>query len=171
MMCVDPVKDKEDNDSDYYSYERVIPTAGRGSVIIARHNNKFVLLKQYRHALRRYQYAFPRGYGEPELTTDVNAVKELWEELKAKPLSEPVFIGSVSPDSGLTRTAADVYVIEIGNYSTDNGYEGIKDTVELSEDELEKMISSNHSEKESIFDDGFTLASYSLFRQHQLALS
>ena len=164
MMCVDPIVDRSDGESDFYAYERVIPSAGRGAVIVAKHRGNFVLLKQFRHALRRYQYAFPRGYGEKGLSTLQNAVKELEEELSASPAAEPVYIGTVTPDSGLTRTSADVYMIEIDDYSIKSGYEGIKETVEITEDELDRMISGNRNSGESIFDDGFTLAAYTLLK-------
>ena len=44
MMCVDPIVDRSDGDSDFYAYERVIPSAGRGAVIVAKHRGKVLYL-------------------------------------------------------------------------------------------------------------------------------
>jgi hypothetical protein len=46
----------------YYPYERILPTAGDGAVIVPICHGKLVLLRQFRHALRDYQLSFPRGF-------------------------------------------------------------------------------------------------------------
>ena len=70
-MLVDPIKNdssnnenKEDGKKAFYSYERVIPSAGVGVVLLTMRGDRFVLIRQYRHAIRREQLCFPRGYGE-----------------------------------------------------------------------------------------------------------
>lgn len=54
-FLVDPIAKA---DGTYYPFERVLPTAGNGVVIAAMRAEKFILLKQYRHALRAEQYSF-----------------------------------------------------------------------------------------------------------------
>lgn len=73
-VLVDPIQKL---DGTFYPYERVLPTAGDGIVIVARKRGKFILLKQYRHALRKAQYGFPRGYAEPGASPFENVRREL----------------------------------------------------------------------------------------------
>lgn len=71
----------------YYTYERVIPTStGTGIVIVAEYEGKLVLLNQYRHALRKFQYAFVRGFGEDGIDAPDNVKKEIKEEINAEVL-------------------------------------------------------------------------------------
>ena len=173
-MCVDPIKNVKGDKNDvgaFYAYERVIPTSGRGVVIVTRKGDKYILLKQYRHSLRRYQYAFPRGYGEKGLSTKENAIKEVKEELslceeEARRLN-PVYIGTIAPDSGLTCAVADVYSVNIEHYSVKAGYEGIIDIVEYSEAELKEIIQRNKSKSESLFDDGYTIAALAMYMSYE----
>lgn len=47
----------------YYTYERIIPKIqGIAVAVLAEWSGRFFLLKQYRHALRDWQYAIPRGF-------------------------------------------------------------------------------------------------------------
>jgi len=79
-MIVDPIE----GENGIFPYERVLPTGKNGVVIIARYKGTFVLLKQYRHAIRRMQYAFPRGFAEEDDKTPAdNAIRELQEEIHA----------------------------------------------------------------------------------------
>lgn len=66
-----------------------------------------MLLKQYRHAIRRMQYAFPRGFAEEDDKTPAdNAIRELQEEIHAVITKSPVFLGRIVADSGLTGGCA-----------------------------------------------------------------
>ena len=143
-MLVDLVKNKN---GDLFSYDRLIGTSTG------------VLIKQYRHAIRSIQYAFPRGFGEDGLSAEENAVKELSEEVGATFADDARIkvIGSVTADSGITSGKVFVVYCEIISYEEKIGYEGIQKTILLSERELGDWI------KRGRIDDGFTLAAYSLF--------
>lgn len=73
----------KDNNKNYFAYERIIPKAKNNSsvVIVPIYEDKIILLKQYRHALRDYQYSLPRGYGEDTVQVENNVKKELSEEI------------------------------------------------------------------------------------------
>ena len=120
-------------------------------------NGKFILLQQYRHAIRREQYGFPRGFAETDLTANANAQKELSEELGTVSTVQ-IPLGKIAPDSGLTGSCVDVFLTEIDHYSAAKGHEGIQRHVELTEAELEKMIADGS------IDDGFTLGAYTLYK-------
>ena len=156
-MLVDLVKNKN---GDLFSYDRLIGTStGVPVVTIPVYDGKFVLIKQYRHAIRSIQYAFPRGFGEDGLSAEENAVKELSEEVGATFADDARIkvIGSVTADSGITSGKVFVVYCEIISYEEKIGYEGIQKTILLSERELGEWI------KRGRIDDGFTLAAYSLF--------
>lgn len=79
LMVVDVVRAKNGS---LFAYERLMNRVMRGAVVIVPYyNGKYILLRQYRHALREYQYGFPRGFGEEGISAKENAGKELWEEL------------------------------------------------------------------------------------------
>lgn len=168
MMCVDPISDKNGG---YFPYERIIPIAGNGVVMVTMHKENFVLLKQYRHAPRRIQMSFPRGYGEKRIFSKDNAEKELREELNAKISGPPLLLGQISPDSGLTSGCTDVYLVEVDSYSLSNDNEGIIDIMEFSETEFCDMIHMNDGNDDYAFDDGFTLAAYELYKNYRKVLS
>lgn len=65
LLVVDLVENMK---GERFAYERLIPAVKKGAIVsIPVYDDKFVLLKQYRHAMRAFQYAFPRGFGEEGL--------------------------------------------------------------------------------------------------------
>ncbi len=153
-LLVDPISSGEGN---FFPYERVLPSADDGVVMVTKHNDNFMLLKQFRHAIRREQYSFPRGFAEPNSTPQENAVRELQEEIGAVVTKSPVPLGRIAPDSGLTGGCAFVFMVEVDEYRTSSGHEGIKEIIEFSKAELSTMI------LEGRIDDGFTLGAYQLY--------
>ena len=47
---------------------------------------RFVLLRQYRHAIREFQYGFPRGFGEAGVSVEENVREEIQEETECRKL-------------------------------------------------------------------------------------
>lgn len=157
MLLVDPVWSKDGKPHPFFSYERIIPASNPGVVMVTHCNGKFVLLEQYRHALRRVQIGFPRGWAEVGLEPVNNAAKELKEELNAELARPPVCIGCIAPDSGLSGTIAHVYDVELDVYEPSVGHEGICGVVEILFGEFLSWLHNGGT------DDGFTLGAYSLF--------
>lgn len=153
-LLVDPVKCNGIS----FPYERMTPASGYdGVVMVAKYSNNYILLNQFRHALREKQYSFPRGFAESANPVD-DAVRELKEELHAQTKGEPYYLGRIAPDSGLTTTRAYVYCVDIESYSTSEGHEGIVNAVEVPCGEFEQWI------KENRIDDGYTLGAYMLLK-------
>lgn len=148
----------EDGQGRRFAYERVLPTAKNAVVVIPRYDGKFVLLRQFRHALSSYQLGFPRGYGEPGISAQDNAEKELFEELRVHPVAPPQYLGSVVPDSGLSGGRAEVFLCDIPAPQPEVGYEEIDGFDCVSVLELGRLI------KEGRIDDGFTLSALTLMR-------
>ena len=104
-----------------------------------------------------FQYAFPWGFGEPEITSEENVKKELLEEIGAVQVEE-TYLGKVLPDSGILANQVDVFMCKVSNVEVKSFYEGIQDVVLLNEAELDEWILKKKIE------DGFTLAAYSLYK-------
>lgn len=155
-LLVDPVTGAEGK---LFPYERVIPTAGNGVVMAARYRGKFLLLKQFRHALRAEQYSFPRGYAEPGNSPLENVKRELKEELNAVVSRSPLSLGYIEPDSGLTSRKIEIFLVDVDGYSYRKGYEEILDVKEMAPEELEKAV------KEGKITDGYTLGAVILMKE------
>lgn len=153
MMLTDPICSSSGS---FFPYERVIPSSGNGVVMVTVHKGKYILLHQYRHSLRQEQYCFPRGYGEEGLLSRENAIKELKEEINAQIKDEPVYLGKVCPDSGLTSGCANVFLVEVDCFCPKVGHEGISSCIELTDEEFMKFS----------INDGFTLSAYLLHKKY-----
>lgn len=157
LWVVDLVK-SEDR---YFTYERLLPAVERGAVVtIPRFDGKYVLLKQYRHALRDYQYAFPRGFGENGIVSAENAGKEIAEELGAS-VEKRALLGKVVADSGCCGNVVDVYVCDITEPQLRTGYEGIQDLCIIEETEMKQWIGGGK------ITDGFTLSAWALLQARE----
>ena len=155
MLIVDLVRDEKGK---LFPYQRLLSVQKSGMVVtIPRYNDKLVLLRQYRHALRAEQYAFPRGFGTAGISSKENAAKELREEIGAA-VSRSVYMGSVVADSGLSGSRVDVYLCDVEQVELKYLYEGIKEVILLSEQELLEWIANGK------IDDGFTLAAMMLYQ-------
>lgn len=154
ILIVDLVCDKNGR---LFEYERMLPAVESGAVVtIPHYGNSFILLKQFRHSIRAYQLAFPRGFGKVGLDTEENAAKELKEELGAEVISSRL-IGTVVADSGLLGNQVDVVECEINRETLKYGYEGITEILSVSGNELERLISDGN------ISDGYTLAAWALY--------
>lgn len=161
ILVVDLVRDMNGN---IFTYERIIPSVNRGAVVImTKDKDKFVLLKQYRHALRDYQYGFPRGFGESGITVIENARKEVAEELNAT-INNITFLGEVVADSGLCGNKVAIFMCEVEGTKLKYGYEGIDEIIMLSENEISEWICQGK------INDGYTLAAYAQYRARELSI-
>ncbi len=154
MMVVDLVEDGAGN---RFAYERLVPAQTGGVVSLPMYDGKFVLLRQYRHAIRGEQLAFPRGFGEPGLTAEQNLHKELSEEIGAQ-VQSVMLLGTVAPDSGMMSTQAEVYFCTVSRPQCAEGHEGILRCVLLGAEELREKIAAG------AVTDGFTLAALALWQ-------
>lgn len=99
----------------------------------------------------------PRGFAEPNSSPVENVRRELQEELHAVIVGEPVPLGRICSDSGLTGGRAYVFYVEIEHYEEMAGNEGIQHVVTVTEEELRQRIQKGQ------IDDGYTLGAYALY--------
>lgn len=160
IFVVDLVKDK---DGAIFPYERLINThSGNAVVMVPRYHGQYILIKQFRHALGDYQLAFPRGFGEPDLTIFENAEKELSEELNCKCIHAEM-IGRTVADSGVCGEKVNIVMCEVDNPSIRINDEGIVNYRILALDEIKSMIS------QGIINDGYTLSAVAMLLSHNFA--
>lgn len=137
------------------AYERMVPKNSNAVVIVPMYKDKFLILKQARHALRQCQYSFPRGYGEAGISAQDNACKELYEEIGVKPISLRR-LGHVVADSGISGSKVEIFLANIDEYKFKKSYEGIEEVVVLTRDELREWIIAGK------INDGFSLSAITL---------
>lgn len=140
-----------------FTYERSLPTVARGAVVsMPMYNGRFVLLRQFRHAMREMQYGFPRGFGEIGYSAAENLKKEISEEIGAE-VTDCRLLGEVVSNSGLSGEKVSVYFCEVTEPQSKKGYEEIDAMLTVSRPELESMIRNGE------INDGFTLSAYALY--------
>ncbi|MCD8365515.1 MAG: TIR domain-containing protein [Clostridiales bacterium] len=153
MMVVDLVREKSGR---CYTYERIVPTVSADAVVgIPVWEGKLVLLEQFRHALRDFQLAFPRGYGENGCSGEANVRKEIAEEIGAE-VKELHFLGRIVADSGESGNPVAVYRCEISEPVLKKGYEGISNIKILTEEDTRTLV------RDGKVNDGYTLGALSL---------
>lgn len=156
LMVVDLIAGVNGQD---FAYERLLPTVEKGAVVcLVEYNNKIVLERVFRHAIRKEQLELPRGFGEPNISGPDNVIKECREELSATIDRNSIkFLGSIIADSGCLAGSADVYFCKAQNVIEKFGYEGIKSLEFISWDSISHFIANGG------ISDGFTLAALKLF--------
>lgn len=162
-LIVDPIKSSNSEaPKKFFPYERIVsPNGKNGVVMIPKYKNNFLLLNQYRHAPRKMQYSFPRGFSEDNSTSSENAARELKEEIGATIVNEPILLGNVISDSGLTGNRVDVYLVEIESFQQNQlVHEGIKQIIEIPVNKMDDWI------RQGKIDDGFSLSAYALYQSH-----
>lgn len=127
---------------------------GFNVIMMCSNNNQILLIRKYHHEERGFFWEFPRGFGEPGLTAEENALKELEEEIgvKAKRLKLLSMVGE-----GKGGTA--VFYAEIAPEQTitlDVG-EGIITHQWVSVEELDGLVRQGHLQ------DWFSIWAYTLY--------
>jgi ADP-ribose pyrophosphatase len=141
-----------------YTYERLLPVCESGAVVsVTKCGDRFILLRQFRHVLRDYEYSFPRGFGEPNISALDNVRKELFEEISGE-VNNVKHLGSVVADSGILGRSVDVFLCEIAAYNSRPRNEGIVEVLEVEEEELLKMIKAGEIK------DSYTLSGFGLYK-------
>lgn len=156
LMVVDLIAGVNGED---FAYERLLPTVEKGAVVcLVEYNNKIVLERVFRHAIRKEQLELPRGFGEPNISGPDNVIKECREELSATIDRNSIkFLGTVVADSGCLAGSADVYFCKAWNVIEKFGYEGIGSLEFISYETINHFIANGG------ISDGFTLAALKLF--------
>lgn len=133
-------------------------------LIIPKIGNKFVLVEQYRHAVKQKSIEFPQGHVEENENILIAAKRELKEEtgITSKKISN---IGSTWLAPGHNTQIYYHFLAEnckIGKADHEKSEEDIK-IISLSQKEIEKFIDSN------VIKDSPTITAYYLFQSKHRA--
>ncbi len=126
-----------------YGYARLLnPNPTNGVVLIPFYQQKIVLLKQFRHGTRSFEYELPRGFSEPYLSPEKNAQKEIDEEIGAT-VKSIHYEGNIITDSSLGGGPVDIFSLDITAPTKFATQEGIEEAIFLTVDEMKDMIKTN----------------------------
>jgi ADP-ribose pyrophosphatase len=147
------------------SYFRIINSAdlrgGKSTVILPIFDNKILLLRQFRHPTRKWHWEVPRGYGEPDITPEENAKKEVFEEIGGE-ISELIDLGPFHNNTGVEGGEVELYFAKLRSIGKTNLDEGIKFYKLVEPILVEKMISNAE------ITDGFTIAAFTRAKLRKL---
>ena len=139
----------------YFAYERLFGSNKKpGTVVLAFHNDNVILLNQYRHAIRRYDYAIVRGFVNSLLSSEDNIKKELEEEIGAYGISDIRLLGRTSVDTGMTDKETVFYSCNVLGYDENLRCEGISEIFEIPVSHFEYFLSKGK------ITDSFTVQAY-----------
>jgi ADP-ribose pyrophosphatase len=91
------------------TYIRVLekPIDRGGAVIVASRGSELLMIRQFRHATRRWHLEFPRGFAKPGEDFERVALRELIEETGAM-VTQTKCLGTVFANNGLLSSATGV---------------------------------------------------------------
>jgi ADP-ribose pyrophosphatase len=135
------------------SYFRVAPPPGRPEsvAVLPVLHGSYVFIRHFRHATRRFHWETPRGYGEPGVTPEDNARRELVEELGADVLSV-TSMGPAYAETGYLASPFYMLWADIASTGALETGDGIVDSKVLSRGQTIAAIASGE------IDDCITLA-------------
>lgn len=126
---------------------------GFNSVLMCVQGNRVLMIRKFRHEERNWSWEFPRGFGEPGLSAEKNAMIELQEEIG---VSNAKLTRLTKVKEGKGGTA--VFLVEIpkGQKITLEKYEGLSKYRWVKMAQLEQIV------KKGQLSDWFSLWAYSL---------
>ncbi len=142
------------------TYIRVVDPEGgaHGVIVLAMHQGNVLLLNHFRHATRRWHLEIPRGFGEPGLSGEENARRELEEEIgsSAASITRLILLGGAYPDTGAGTELDDMFLAEVSDYQRPDKNEAISEIRPVPIAQFEEMIRTGE------IADGYTLTAYAL---------
>ncbi len=130
-----------------------------GAVILALIDKKFIFVEVNRPAHNMVSLEAPRGYGESGETSDLCAIRELFEETGfLLPIENLERIGLIRPNTSILSSSIPVYFIQANRVSKKTTQDSeIFNVVSISEGEIYKEIANGN------ITDGMTLSALSLY--------
>lgn len=149
VLLRDPVRFPDGSTGTYI--RSISPSPEQGCVVLPLLDGDVVLIEHFRHATRSWQWEVPRGFGTAGLPAEVNAAKELREEIGAEAL-EIVPLGDLHPDTGVTADRVSLFAARIESLGQLDTDEGIRTCVTVPFAEAEAMVGDGR------ITDAFTIA-------------
>lgn len=130
-----------------------LDSGANGVIILPEYQGKILLLHQYRHATRQWHYEVPRGFGEPQISPEENACKEIEEETGGT-VTKLVSLGVLHSNTSYDSMSTSLFYAKLKTIGAPNEDEGIESFVWLTVKELEEWIANEK------ITDGHTIAAY-----------
>lgn len=151
-----------------YSYGRVVycNEESNGAAALIKCEDKFGLIKAFRHGPRTVSVEIPRGFNEEKgLSPEENIAKEISEELGIAPETCRIQkLGEkIRPDAGLTSGSVSIFLAEImdGTDVRTTGEEGVLGFDWYTEEQFLEAVRNGD------ITDGFTLSAYALYASNK----
>lgn len=128
-------------------------SGGKAVAVLPIFEEKILVLKQFRHPTRSWEYEIPRGYAEPNTTAVKQAKAEILEEIQGE-IAKLHNLGSVKENTGSVGFPVSLFMAELSKVGKPNKVESIKKIFWLSLGDFEKWIVKGR------ISDGFTIAAY-----------
>ena len=138
-------------------YIRVYYKSHGGASIFVTYDDKILLIKHFRHSLRRWIWETPRGFTDAGESSAETAVREMSEELGVT-VSTIEYLGDIFPDAGIIGEHVSLYCAKLNSCDKirTEEHEGIKEIGLFSKEEFIAAIKSGE------IADGITIASFTL---------
>lgn len=140
-------------DGEIRLHTRVINRTNDGVAVLPIYNNKVVLIRHYRHALRKSILEIPRGGIEGSKSIEDTARSELLEEIQGIP-NELIRLGFVYGSTNLYANGSHLFFAILKSIGIPQFNEGIETIEEYSSEEVESMILNGE------ITESFTIAAF-----------
>ena len=141
------------------AYIRILPRRPESAAaVLPVSGGKILLLRHFRHSLRKWMWEIPRGFGEHGLTPEENAEKELWEETGIKGIRLE-YVGRICPDSGMSSDQVSVFWAE---FPSDYRLRKLDEREAVSEYRLVSWKELREMAESGEMIDGFTMSAVAL---------
>jgi ADP-ribose pyrophosphatase len=135
------------------TYARVVNRIGNGAGALPVLEGRIVLVRHFRHAVRRWLLEVPRGGIEPGATAEETARRETQEELGAR-VGKLLHLGFLHGSTNLYGSGAHLFFAEIESVGSPQIEEGITAIEQLTPKEFEARLLAGEIR------DSFTVAAY-----------
>lgn len=135
------------------TYARVVNRVGNGAAVLPVLDGRIVLVRHFRHAVRRWLLEIPRGGIEPGQTPEDTAHSELREEIGGR-IRRIDLLGFLYGSSNLYANGAHLFFAELDSVGAPQIGEGIASIEQFTVSEFEELM-----QRGEIL-DAFTVAAY-----------
>ncbi|HEX9466189.1 MAG TPA: NUDIX hydrolase [Alphaproteobacteria bacterium] len=135
------------------AYARFINRTGHGSAVLPLFEDRVMLTRQFRHAIRRWSLEIPRGGIEIDKTPDETAIAEVREEIGGE-ITELVPLGFVHGSTNIYYNGVYLYFARLSRIGAPQLSEGIISIEQPTVAEFERMLRDNE------VTDSFTISAY-----------
>ncbi len=135
------------------TYARIINRVGNGTAVLGMLGERMVLLRHFRHGIRRWSLEIPRGGIEADQTPETAAHAEVREELGGE-IEELVPLGFLYGSTNLYGNGAHLFFARLNRTGAPQLAEGITQIVTVTAAEFERML------RDGEIVDSFTIAAF-----------